>query len=280
MKLKILPLTLIISICATTLLSCGKPQEKIDSIVQDNVIENNDVAFEPILQSQGLAKALSTVFSKDENSITTEDCESVRFLSVGKGADGKLTLYAGFEDYSKAYFAELEKGENADALSLMDYVKTSPISLSDADNISNDLSLFKNVEVFELYDIKIQDISFIKSMENLYYGYFKNNGITDISALSDYNPSVLRELDFTGNVISDWTPAEHIKDKIIVNYSVQSFTLEDGNKIEIPMVIYLNDFLAQTQKQNTDTVQTDNEDSSSDGKTASDGQIDWSVLFE
>ena len=76
--------------------------------------------------------------------------------------------------------------------------------------------------MFEIYSVPVKDVSFVKEYKTLALGWFKNNGITDVSPLSDYNPESLIELDFTGNLITDWSALEPIKHKVYVHYDVNT----------------------------------------------------------
>ncbi len=295
-KMKFLAAMLIVCACLS---ACSSDLPKIKDLQADKKpVQNTQIQVNrSVFENDDFAQAFASILNKSEKDITKEDCKSVRFISVGYNEKDVLTLYIGFEDYSDAYFSEVEKGEAADAFSLMDYVKSAPIDLAEESDISKDLLLFENVEVFELYDVKIHDVSFLNSMQGLYYGYFRNNGITDLSALSGFAPPTLRELDFTDNDIQDWTPVMHIVESIIVNYSVQTFTDADGNKIDIPNTVYLTDLLetnshdpsSDNSQETEDTGDTGEETDSGEGDGNSsdaeseivfDEEIDWSVLFE
>lgn len=272
MNIKIFKTLAAFSLCAILLCSCSNKSAKSSNVTQNNidVAQNNNEAYVKF-ENQSFAKAFGEALKKSAYTITENDCLSVKYIAVGKDDVKNFSLYIGFDDYSTAYFNELEKGENADPTSLLDYISSAPLQYSDKDIFDNDLKLFKNVEIFELYDIKLYDISFLKDMPELYYGYFMNNGITDISALSDFNPEFLRELDFTGNNISDWEPLMHISDKIIVNYSTQEFTSEDGQSYSIPFTTYLSDLNKSIveQDENSDTPEAYFDES-----------INWGSLFD
>ncbi len=288
-----------ISLCALLLSGCANTKDNVQNTNNDNIQTNQNHQVDigettPLFENNNLISALALAFEKDASQITADDCLKVRYLAVGKDTESTYTLYTGFEDYSIAYFTEIVKPqEEQNPENLMEYVKVVPLSYSEEDRFENDLKLFKNVEIFEFYDIKISDVSFLNSFDNLYYGYFNGNGITDISSLEGFNPSTLRELDFTGNTINDWSALMHIADKVIVNYSSQTFTADDGTEFKIPSIIYLSDLTKSQKAENTQTDTSSDDvqenagdnakvpaDTSEEPKVEFEGDIDWSVLFD
>ncbi len=283
MNIKFLKILAALSICALLFSSCS--QKNTDTKVADkneNAKENTEnqadgetnAADAVTFENSDFGDAFAKILGKETKEITKSDCESVKYLALGKDSDGSFSLYAGFDDYSKAYFAELEK-ETPDPSGLVQYVSIQTIDASQDAVFDKDLSLFTGIEIFEIYDVKISDVSFVNSYGNLYYGYFSNNGITDVSPLSDYDPETLRELDFTGNDISDWEPLMHISNKVIVKYSSQTFTDSDGNPVTFSDTTYLSDL----GKDGENTDSSDNSSSDENQIQFSD-DIDWSALFD
>ena len=183
----------------------------------------------------------------------------------------------GLKDYADFYFSKDVTIEGLQKLVKAATMESSSLT-------SNDLKKFTQLKVFELYSCSIDDVSFLNRYKKLVFGYFKDNGITDISALEGYNPASLIELDFTGNKIEDWTPVLPIKDKVIVDFSVKSMTDEEGNEVEVPFIITLADITDKTDENSEDSQQTTTEgDEKAEGEASDEAQKDEEappVLFE
>jgi len=290
-KMKLTDIIAIGALCGALILTgCGsdKAPEKTDNVETQNVEAEEEKNVNPLgFENESFLAAVAKCFDKQQSELTEDDILRVRYLAVGPEEDGTTTVFVGLEDYAEVYFSEDVTLEALEKL-----VKTQVIE-GDTENFA-DLGRFKNVEIFEYYNVPISDVSFIKNYTGLVFGYFQDNGITDVSSLSDYNPETLYELDFTGNTIEDWSPLYHIQDKIIVNYSVQVMTDETGAEVQIPIVTKLTDVLNaengeeepeadtavteddaqqnETQEETPGAEQTPSQDTFSD--------IDWSVLFE
>lgn len=205
-----------------------KPLEK----VQEKTL--SEAASALGFENNKLFHAFANAIGKKPQEVTQEDVYKVHYIALGPGENYEHSLFVGYVDYVDMCLTK--QADDKDFSSkLSEKVMMSEFEYDENDSLS-DLGQFKNVEMFELYDVKISDVSFMKNYNNLICGFFGNNGITDISVLEGYNPSSLAELDFTGNEISDWTPVEQIKDKIIVFYDMAS-----GFRIT------LESFLEQTQ---------------------------------
>ena len=61
---------------------------------------------------------------------------------------------------------------------------------------------------------KIDDVSPVTALKSLKELDLANNGITDISALSALDADTIENVYLNGNDITDWTPVEHLGDKV------------------------------------------------------------------
>ncbi len=285
--MKNIKLWTLLALCAAVLLcSCNgnKEQElleeenEVQQEQQEKTLENK-LGFE----NTALLKAVAQCFDKEAVGLTQEDVLSVRYLAVGPEEDGSDTVYVGLEDYADVYFSA-----DVTIEALQEHVKTAVLEWDEEG--FGDLAKFKNVEIFEYYDIPITDVSFIKNYEQLAFGYFQNNGITDVSSLEGYNPETLYKLDFTGNDIADWTPLYDIKDKVIVNYNLQKMQDENGNEVDVPFVTTLEDLLAGDADEAESEITAEDEaenDSESQPKVSESedepetqySDINWGALF-
>lgn len=248
--------------------------------VKEDKTEVNPLGFENVSFFEAVAKCLE----KEPADVTQEDVMSIHYLAVGPEGDGTITVYVGLVDY-----VDHALSHDATVESLVPFVKKAVVE--NPVGLAADLGRFSNIEIFEYYDVAIEDVSFVNNYHQLIMGYFDTNGITDVSPLAEYNPETLHELDFTGNNIEDWTALEHIQDKVIVNYSLQNMTDEDGNEVQVPFITMLSEVLGeeqqevqiqqetveQTDEQNDENVSQQKPENEEPEVTYSD--IDWSALF-
>lgn len=164
--------------------------------------------------------AFANALGKKPAQVTQKDVDDIHYIAIGPETDGEYTLYVGYIDYVDLCMSEAATEETV-LKQLNELVMMSEFNYAEGNTLS-DLGNFKNVEMFEIYDVVIDDVAFITNYDGLIFGYFRNNGITDVSALKDYNPESLIELDFTGNDVADWSPLEHIKEKVLVFYDLKS----------------------------------------------------------
>lgn len=217
-------ISLIAVMSAVFLCSCTDKETLGNNDENNKIVEpvqRVDVAF----SNNGFKSAISNALSSPDGKVTQEDIDSIYYLGLFLDQSGKYILTLGQENYRNAYFAELEK-QSPDVYAVAEYVKKSEFAY-DFMPLEKDLKKFKNIEIFEIYNVQIFDVSFINEYKNLTYGYFLNNKITDISKLEGYNPEKLCELDFSENAITDWSYLTHLQDKIIV--STKRVQLDDKN---------------------------------------------------
>ncbi len=233
----------------------AEPEEETP-VLDENIALNpekeedvvNNLGFENLKLLSGIANALG----KPTSEMTEEDILSVKYLAIGPEPTGDYTVYVGLLDYAAAYANEMLKEEPSYDI-LNELVKMSIVDFDAEKDSFADLGKFKNIEIFEYYDIPIKDISFIKNCPLLSYAYFGNNGITDVSSLAGYDTEELCELDLTNNPVEDWSYLEHIKDKVIVHYETQVAFDENGEQIFVPIVIKLSDKLEQDADKDSET---------------------------
>lgn len=228
-------------LCVAVVTAVGCTEKKKDNEIKNPEIHNEDLVqvninVKPLekvkektlaeaatalgFENNRLFHAFANAIGKKPQEVSQEDVDKVHYIALGPGEKYEHTLFVGYIDYVDMCLTK-EADDKDFSNKLSEKVMMSEFEYSENDSLS-DLGRFKNVEMFELYDVKISDISFMKNYNSLICGYFLNNGITDISALEGYNPEYLAELDFSGNEISDWTAVEQIKDKIIVFYDMAS----------------------------------------------------------
>ena len=247
-----------------------KPRNEYD---EKELVEAADaLGFENVNLFAALANAIGVEPSK----MTQSDIDNVHYISLSKEEGGAYTLLIGHVNYVDLCFSE--EADKPDIMEKLNEIVMASDFVYDKNDSLSDLAKFKNVEIFEIYDVKISDVSFIKEYKGLVFGYFKDNGITDVSSLADYNPASLYELDFTGNEIADWSYLEHIKEKVIMFYGSNGFKDESGN--DIVFRITLADKLeqeAESDKAPEEETQTQEEtvlvDENGD-------PVDFSSLFE
>ena len=271
----VLASALVVSVCLT---ACSQKETvKEDTVVDVQTENTEETEKEEVIENPlgfnnvTFFKAVAECLGKEPSAVTEEDIAEIRYLAIGPEGDGTITAYVGLVDYVDYALSESPSFEELEKL-----VKKAVIE--DHKNVDDDLGRFVNLEMFEYYDFNVKDVSFINNYHQLIMGYFSNNGITDVSSLASYNPETLFELDFTGNDIEDWSPLYDIKEKVIVNYSLQDMTDEDGNPVQVPFVLTLDEMLESETEQTEESVVVE-EDTEQSETTVEYTQPDWSALF-
>lgn len=240
---------------------------------------NNPLGFE----NERLYNAVCYALMKDPTLVTQEDILNVKYLSIDLEDNGEYTVLVGLSDYIDAYFELVNNPDDTEIYKKLISLTRKASFENDEQDVFSDIAKFTKVNVFEYYDIPINDVSFLKNLNELYFGYFNSNGITDVSALSDYNPKTLRELDFTGNDIEDWSALEDIKDKVIVHYSVKEYDNGKGEKIQVPFELRLSEKIEQDkqQKDKEENQSQQQKEQAAPSLVDKDGNpVDFSSLFE
>ena len=235
--------------------------------------ESSDKAsvYSDCFKNKDFLASVAECFDKAPDKLTEQDILSVRYISISTDGFGQDVLCIGCEEYENTYFSDEHETAEEKIEALKPLVLQ--VNLKDTDNTDySDLALFKNVSVFELYDIPLSDVSFIKNYANLAYGYFSNNGITDISSLSDFRPESLMCLDFTGNDIKDWSALKDISDKIVTNY----LHTPEGDYVSV-LTDLLNGVSAPSEEQPAAGEETTGDEEPVYFEPEND--VDWSVLF-
>ena len=250
MKKYLFLLIAIAAVLVTTLSGCGddNAEEKTkDNVAQEQEKEEKEIPLG--FENENLVNAVATALGKDVNMITEQDLTSIKYLAIGIDEDDetKYSILVGLDDYMDAYI-KLMNDSSLSTDILMETVKKAPLVYNKEKDSFSDLDRFTGINVFEYYDIKIDDVSFVKAYPSLVFGYFNNNGITDVSSLEGYDTETLSELDFTANDIADWTPLYHIKEKVIVHYEVRYLEDADGNDVTMPILITLEDKIRQDEE--------------------------------
>ena len=206
----------------------SKNEDLIDGIVVDikPLADVNEDVLDSAAKTLGfenekLFHAFANAIGKNPEEITKEDIDKVHYIAVSPGTKYAHTVAVGYVDYVDLCLSDARQQDNF-AEMLSSRVMVSEFNYNIETDTLFDLGAFKNVEMFEIYNVAISDVSFVKNYNQLIYGYFRNNGITDVSSLEGYCPESLRQLDFTENEISDWTSVDAIKDKILVFYDISS----------------------------------------------------------
>ena len=283
-------LILITTVCMIlAMVSCGNKTKKDDFVPTDVAATEesethekgtvvNPLGFENI----NLMKAVCNALGKEEKDLTQDDIESVKYFAIGPESTGECTVYIGLSDYIDAYFDAVNNPEDEILTQkLVEFVKVSKLDYDIEKDTFFDVAKFKNVNVFEYYDIPISDVSFLNELQELYFGYFKNNGIIDVSSLSEYNPVTLRELDFTGNNIQDWSYLEHIKEKVVVHYEMREYDNGNGEKIKMPVLITLENKMKQDAERKEQENNKDENQQKTPAFVDKDGNaVDFGSLFE
>jgi len=239
-------------------------EEKVDTPVEEPKL-SEDIAVDPEkaeevvntleFENVNLLSGIANAMGKATSEVTQEDIEAIYYFSIGKENTGDYTVYIGMQDYKNAV------DEGLDVSQEQSFFKKSVITIDAESESLSDISKFKNLELFEIYNVPVTDVSFIKELSNLESGFLRDNGITDVSALEGYDTDKLKLLDFTENSISDWTPLYHIKEKVVVDNGCRFMTDENNLPVyvQVSQPIYLADKVAMDEAKNeAPAEETDN----------------------
>ncbi len=246
-----------------------KPLEKNDEEILSESAEK--LGFVNVNFFEAFANAIGV----EPANVTQADVDNVHYIAVSAEENGTNSVLVGYIDYIDLCFSDIDSSELMTKLN--EVVMASAFEYDIEKDSLSDLAKFRNVEIFEIYDVKIEDVSFVKEYKNLAMGYFANNGITDVSCLEGYNPESLVEIDFTGNNIEDWTPLYPIQDKVIVMYDMQSgFLLKLDSYLEQTE----NNSLTKTEEKAEEKVEEKTEEVEKDQADAVADSNDKNVLYD
>ena len=224
------------------------------------VVYCGEMAKSSYLENADFATALGEALDKRVRSVSTDDLANVRYLQVTN--DGEYcSVFLGYDDFMEQYdkymvqvdAAEVaeEAGEEVPEITEEHpqiFAKSAMFDVKKDETINlDDIKYFTNAEVVNISSANV-DSSLLGSFKNLEEGYFYNCGITDVSAFASLDLTKIKELNLSGNNITDWTALESIADKVIVN---SGYTIGDdgnGGYTLIPMETTLKDQMEEEAK--------------------------------
>lgn len=207
---------------AAVLVSCSKEKpevpavpnnQKAEAVPESKPLETTEESNTPIFENEEFLHSFADALGKNPEQISLEDVNSIHYISLSPQENGEYSLCVADGDATELLFS-------GDIEGFAGLIKESAIDKSI--DFSKELGKFSNIEMIEVLMVPVSDVSFVTNYQNLSVGVFNYCSVTDVSPLASYNPETLAELDFTGNFISDWSPLEHIKEKVKVHFDLNS----------------------------------------------------------
>lgn len=225
-----------------------------------------------LFENQDFARGLATALDKLAINLDTNDVESAKYLELQYNSQAsEYTLSIGYDDFDAEYEKQVAASENTEeatseetekkeeeTVDLSTLVKTATF-VSNTPVTASDLVKFTGVKTFSLGGITLSDVSFVENFTNLTRGYFNTCGIKDVTPFAKLNLDNIKELDFTGNEISDWTALKSIEDKVLVQNTYSIEMTEDGQYQLVPLRKTLKEYneeLAKADEEKTENAET------------------------
>ena len=224
------------------------------------VVYCGEMAKSSYLENADFATALGQALDKRVRSVSADDLAKVRYLQVTN--DGEhCSVFLGYDDFMEQYdkyMAQVDAAEAAEANGEevpevteqhpQIFAKSAQFDVKkDAVITLDDVKYFTNAEVVNISGATV-DSALLGTFKNLEEGYFGSCGITDVSALATLDLTKIKELNLSGNNITDWSPLEAIAEKVIIN---SGYTIGDdgnGGYTLIPMETTLKDQMEEDAK--------------------------------
>lgn len=222
-----------------------------------------------LFENQDFARGLATALDKLAINLDTNDIETAKYLELQYNSQtSEYTLSLGYDDFDAEYekqAAAAEKAQddteeektNEETVDLSTLVKTATF-VSKSPITDNDIRKFTGVKTLSLGGITLSDITFVENLKELTRGYFNTCGIKDVTPFAKLNLENIKELDFTGNEISDWSALSSIEDKVLVQNTYTIEVTEDGQYQLVPLRKTLKEYneeLAKAEQEKTEEAE-------------------------
>lgn len=185
------------------------------------------------LANQELATALSKVLNKAPAFITEEDLAQIKYFSFDYNAEEEIaSIMTGDDTFVGMYYEYLAKLEAEEDVSEYDFTglyKTVEFDLDKEDSLLDDIKYFTGVRNLDIAGASFTDSTVFSGLTNIEKANINSCGLTEVGGFGGLNPDKVIEVNFTGNNITDWSPLDIIKDKVIVSTYYTIAPTEDGS---------------------------------------------------
>lgn len=185
------------------------------------------------LANQELATALSKVLNKAPAFITEEDLAQIKYFSFDYNAEEEIaSIMTGDDTFVGMYYEYLAKLEAEEDVSEYDFTglyKTVEFDLDKEDSLLDDIKYFTGVRNLDIAGASFTDSTVFSGLTNIEKANINSCGLTEVGGFGGLNPDKVIEINFTGNNITDWSPLDIIKDKVIVSTYYTIAPTEDGS---------------------------------------------------
>lgn len=186
-----------------------------------------------LLENQDFASALSKMLDKAPAFITAEDLAQVKYISLNYSSDEEVaSVTIGDEAFVDMYTEYLEKLDASEDVSSYDFTGTYKyidFDMDKEDALLDDIKLFTGARILEIAGVSFTDSSVFAGLTDLEDVTVKACGLTEVAGLGGLNPEKVSNVNLSGNNITDWSPLDIIKDKVIVNTYYTLVPTEDGS---------------------------------------------------
>ncbi len=208
-----------------------------------------------LFENQDFARGFAKALDKLAINLDYSDFENAKYLEIQYNSQtSEYSLSIGYDDFDAEYEKQVAASENTEETTTTEETVDLSTLVKSATFVSknpithDDIRKFTGVKTLSLGGITLSDITFVENLKGLTRGYFNTCGITDISPFATLDLENIKELDFTGNEISDWSALESISDKVLVQNSYTIEVTEDGQYQLVPVRKTLKEYNEELAK--------------------------------
>lgn len=185
-----------------------------------------------LLENQDFATALAAIFDKAPAFINEEDFTDIKYVGVQYSSEEELAMVVtGGADYVTLYndySAKVEAGEDVSSFDWGNNVKAAYFELDKENTKLDDLKFFTDAEIIEAYGVTFTDSSVFAGMTNLTTATLNSCGLTEVAGFAGLDAEKVESINLAGNDVTDWSPLDYIKDKVVVASYQTIMPNEDG----------------------------------------------------
>lgn len=185
-----------------------------------------------LLENQDFATALSAMFDKAPAFINEEDFADIKYVGVQYSPEEELAMVVtGGAEYVALYNdynAKLDAGEDVSSFDWGNDAKAAYFELDKENTKLDDLKFFTGAEIVEVYGVTFTNSSVFAGMTGLTTANINSCGLTEVAGFAGLDTEKVTNVNLSGNNVTDWSPLDYIKDKVIVASYQTIMPNEDG----------------------------------------------------
>lgn len=197
------------------------------------VVYDEVSSISKIFDNKDFSFAVSEMLGKAPAFVKQEDLDKIEYLELNYDEASKTAFIAlGDAEFVKLYndyTAAAEAGEDTSKFDIEDKFMSAVFEYdAKSGDLLDDIKLFKNLDVISAAGVAFTDSSVFTGMTGLKEAYVANCGLTEVNGFANLDAENLKSLNLAGNDISDWSPLDYIKSKVIVKSYYTFIPTEDG----------------------------------------------------